>query len=201
MWIGQPAYWSGTGSMSLRPSARGCAAGMRFRLIPGSCCTLTRSPFRTPREGSGVLAGGSRGPPDARTRLTATASPAASVSAHAGHGGVPAGSRSRDTTREELEPAGKVEHDRGSCPVCLICLLAPGSSVSLWVPETLSRRLTWRLVLGDGGSRFSVWLREGHAVGHLQYSCNYDSRTSQLSGSSAGSPCSPAPTAPGTWRS
>ena len=54
---------------------------------------------------------------------------------------------------------------------------------------------------GQRAITFNVWLREGHAVGHLQYSCNYDSPTSQFSGSSAGSPCSPAPTAPGMWRS
>ena len=80
-------------------------------------------------------------------------------------------------------------------------LRPPRAAPTVWVPETLSRRLTWRLVLNDGRSLFSVWLREGHAVGHLQYSCNYDSPTSQFSGSSAGSPCSPVPIAPGTWRS
>jgi hypothetical protein len=48
---------------------------------------------------------GAAGLPDARTRLTATASPAASVS---GKRGVLAGSRRRDTTCEELEPVAEV---------------------------------------------------------------------------------------------
>lgn len=65
------------------------------------------------------------------------------------------------------------------------------------MPETLPQQLTWCLVLDNGRSRFSVWLGEGHAFGHLQYSCNYDSPTSHSARSSAGSPCSPAPTAPG----
>ena len=36
-----------------------------------------------------------------------------------GYGGVPAGSRSRDTSCEKLEPVAGVEHDRGSCPILL----------------------------------------------------------------------------------
>ena len=45
MWIGKPAYWSGTGSMSLRPRACGCAAGMHFRLIPGIVLHFDEVPF------------------------------------------------------------------------------------------------------------------------------------------------------------
>ena len=51
---------------------------------PGIMLHFDEVPFRTLREGSGVLAGGSRGPPGCRTRLTATASPTASVRAPAG---------------------------------------------------------------------------------------------------------------------
>ena len=79
MWIRKPAYSSVTGSMSLRPRARGCAAGWHFRLIPGSRCALTRSSSRTIRKGSGAPCGSpeARTAPDRCTRAASTSRPVA----------------------------------------------------------------------------------------------------------------------------
>jgi hypothetical protein len=68
------------------------------------------------------------------------------------------------------------------------------------VPETLSWPLTWcLLVIRKGQGR--IWLREGHAIGHFQNSCHYDSPTLQRSAYLAGWPCSLGPTVPRTPRS
>jgi hypothetical protein len=67
----------------------------------------------------------------------------------------------------------------------------------LWVQETLSRPLTWCLLLGLGKVKFGIRLREGHWLGHFQHSCHYDSPASRCCGSSAGSLCWPAPAGPG----
>jgi Recombinase len=69
----------------------------------------------------------------------------------------------------------------------------------LWVPVTLSQPLTWCLLPSRAGM-FGIWLRGKHALGHLEYSCHYDSRTSQCSACSVGWPCSPGPTGPRTPR-
>ncbi len=50
-------------------------------------------------------------------------------------------------------------------------------------------------------TKFDIWLREHSRLGHCQYSWHYDSPTGQCSASSAGLPCSPAPTATRTPRS
>jgi hypothetical protein len=59
------------------------------------------------------------------------------------------------------------------------------------------------LVPSDGARKvkFGIWLREDYELRHLQYSCHYEPLTLRCSGYSAGSPCSPVPTAPRTPRS
>ena len=46
-----------------------------------------------------------------------------------------------------------------------------------------------------GFTKFGIWLREHDGLRHCQYSCHYDWPTWRCSASSAGLPCSPAPTA------
>jgi hypothetical protein len=46
--------------------------------------------------------------------------------------------------------------------------------------------------------KFGIWLRGGYTLGHLKYSCHYESPTLRCRACSAGSPCSPAPTGPAT---
>lgn len=59
------------------------------------------------------------------------------------------------------------------------------------------------LVIADvcGFTNFGIWLCEHSRIRHCQFSCHYDSPTWRCSVSSAGSPCSPAPTGPRTPRS
>lgn len=70
----------------------------------------------------------------------------------------------------------------------------------VWVPKTCHSRwpgvLSWIRVV-----RLDIGLREDVTIRHCQYSFRYDSPIWRCCACSAGSPCSPAPTAPRMARS